>query len=50
VSLGSATETVIEAMKVFRVAVMRDAAEAVLVRNHPTLELEASVQERDVIA
>jgi len=48
VSLGSATETVIEPMKVFRVAVMRDAAKAVLVRNHPTLELESSMQERDV--
>jgi len=48
VSLGSATETVIEPMKVFRMAVMRNTAKAVLVRNHPTLELESSMQERDV--
>jgi len=44
VSLGSATETVIAPMKVFRVAVMRDAAKAVLVRHHPTLELDSSMQ------
>jgi DNA repair protein RadC len=48
VSLGSASEVVVEPMNVYRVAVLKGAVKVIFIHNHPTGELNPSADDKDV--
>ena len=48
VSVGSCTATVVEPINVFRVAVMKNAVQLILVHSNPSGELEPSEQDKDI--
>jgi DNA repair protein RadC len=48
ISLGSATETVVEPMEVFSFALQKRAAKIMLCHNHPTGELTPSEADKDI--
>jgi len=48
VSLGGMKATIVEPINVFRVAVMKNAAKAILVHNHPSGDLVPSADDKDI--
>jgi len=48
VSLGGTKSTVVEPVNVFRVAVLKNAAQAILVHNHSSGDLEPSADDKDI--
>lgn len=48
VSIGSVSKTIVEPMNVFRVAILKNAVNVILVHNHPSLELTPSANDKDI--
>ncbi|MFD1261339.1 JAB domain-containing protein [Entomomonas asaccharolytica] len=48
VSLGGTKSTIVEPMKVFRVAVMKNATRVIAVHNHPAGSMTPSTQDKDI--
>ncbi len=48
ISLGTVTDTLVEPMHVFRVAVQKGAVRVILVHNHPSGKMKASANDEDV--
>jgi len=48
VSIGSVSRTIVEPMNVFRVAVLKNASNVILVHNHPSCDLTPSEDDKDI--
>jgi len=48
VSLGSVSQTIVEPMNVFRVAILKNASKVILVHNHPSGALTPSEGDKDI--